>query len=324
MSKAKRAIALSTLCVATVVWAVPAIGTAHQLLRRKAGYSSAAPTSSSASVAVAPIRLRDDEDHGLLAKGWINGAGPFVFAIDTGAGASLISRRVVDEARLQVTKSRTSLVGGLSTAPISSDQEARLNGLALGNPGNQVPGRVVAAVVANLPRAIDGVLDPTEVFSPFGYSVDLPNRELRVFDAATARLSLNQQPPEGAVVRWVRQGGSHRPFVKLGDGSLALIDTGSAFGLALNESQVVSQQSSHRQDRARTSQDLGGGRVQSRRISPQTVNIGALVLNGVPTDVLSGVAPGTPIILGRRALFPFRITFDPGARLISFEPIERD
>jgi hypothetical protein len=40
--------------------------------------------------------------------------------------------------------------------------------------------------------------------------------------------------------------------------------------------------------------------------------------------VLSGVAPGTPIILGRRALFPFRITFDPVARLIAFEPAERN
>jgi hypothetical protein len=71
-------------------------------------------------------------------------------------------------------------------------------------------------------------------------------------------------------------------------------------------------------------QDLGGGRVQSRRIAPQTVNIGALVLNGVPTDVLTGVAPGTPIILGRRALFPFSITFDPVANLIAFEPAKRD
>lgn len=124
-------------------------------------------------------------------------------------------------------------------------------------------------------------------------------------------------------MRWVRESGSHRPFVKLGDGSLALVDTGSAFGLALNENQVVSR-SSHRDDNARTSHDLGGGRVQSRRISPQTVNIGALVLNGVPTDVLTGVAPGTPIILGRRALFPFKITFDPASRLIAFEPTERD
>ena len=77
-------------------------------------------------------------------------------------------------------------------------------------------------------------------------------------------------------------------------------------------------------DDPRVNQDLGGGRVQSRRISPQTVNIGALILNGVPTDVLTGPARGTPIILGRRALFPVRITFDPVARLIAFEPTERD
>jgi Aspartyl protease len=315
VSKVKLAIALSTL-VATVVWAVPAIGTAQRLLR-------GTPASSASSVD--PISLRDDREHGLLAKAWINGAGPFVFAIDTGAGASIVNRRVVAEARLQVTKARTPLVGGLSTSPISSDQEARINGLALGNPGNRVPGQVVAAVVPNLPRAIDGILDPTEVFSAYGFSVDLPNRELRVLDASSQRLSMNQQPRDGAVVPWVRERGSHRPFVKLGDGSLALVDTGSGFGLALNERQVVSRGPvAPRSDDSRINQDLGGGRVQSRRISPQTVNIGALVLNGVPTDVLSGVAPGTPIILGRRALFPFRITFDPVARLIAFEPVEQD
>ena len=311
MSKAKLAIALSTL-VATVVWAVPAIGTAQRLFR------------STSTSSMAPIPLRDEE-RGLLARGWINGAGPFVFAIDTGAGASIINRRVVTEARLHVMKARTPLVGGLSTSPISSDQEARIDGLALGKPGNRVPASVVSAVVTNLPGGIDGILDPTEVFSPLGYTVDLPRRELRVFDPSAQGLSVNQQPRDGAVVRWVRDGGSHRPFVKLSDGSVALIDTGSGFGLALNESQVVSRRAADaKRSDSRLNQDLGGGRVQSRRISPQTVNIGALVLNGVPTDVLSGVAPGTPIILGRRALFPFRVTFDPVARLIAFEPAERD
>jgi hypothetical protein len=80
VSKAKVAIALSTLCVAIVAWAVPIRGTAHQFLQR----DSTSPV----------IRLRDDREHGLLVNGWINGAGPFVFVVDTGAGASLISRRV--------------------------------------------------------------------------------------------------------------------------------------------------------------------------------------------------------------------------------------
>lgn len=315
MSKTKLAIALSTLSVAIVAWAVPIEGIAHQLVQRPE------TTRVAASMPVAPIRLRDERDRGLLASGWINGVGPFVFAIDTGAGVSLISRNVVERAGLSAVKSRRPLVGGLSTSPISSNQEAQISGLALGTRDNKVPGNVSAAVVANLPGSIDGVLDPADVFKPFGYSVDLPNRDLRVFDTTTQRLRITDVPRGGAVVRWVKEAGSDRPFVRLGDRSLALLDTGSGFGLALTEARVVSG-SNHRRTEDRI-HDLGGGMVQSREISPQTVNIGALVLNGVPTDVLTGVAPGTPIILGRRALFPFKITFDPASKLIAFEPTIR-
>jgi hypothetical protein len=314
VSRAKLAIALSTLSVvAIVVWAVPILGIAHQHVRRP-------ETTRSANVA--PISLRDEREGGLLARGWINGAGPFTFAIDTGAGVSLISPRVAGEARLGVTKSSRPLVGGLSTSPISSNQETQIAELSLGFRENRISGSFRAAVVTNLPGSIDGILDPTEVFSPFGYSVDLPNRELRVFNTTAPRLRTSDVPPGGTVVRWVREAGSHRPFVRLDDGRLALLDTGSGFGLALNEGRVATG-ANHRRDE-NTIHDLGGGRVQSRRVEPQTVSIGALVLRGVPTDVLTGVAPGTPIILGRRALFPFRITFDPAAKLIAIEPTERD
>ncbi|HEV8429748.1 MAG TPA: retropepsin-like aspartic protease [Pyrinomonadaceae bacterium] len=308
MSKAKLAIALSTLSVAIVAWAVPIKGIAHQHVEPLR-----------AADVVAPIRLRDQRDRGLIAQGWINGSGPFVFVIDTGAGVSLINRSVVDRARLSVAKSRRSLVGGFSTSPISSDQESRISGIALGRPGNNVPGSFTAAVVSNLPGAIDGVLDPTDVFSPYGYSVDLPNQELRVFDTTAYRLRMTDVPRDGAVVRWVRESGSNRPFVTLSDGRLALLDTGSALGLALNQSGRPSNHG-RRED---TTHDLGGGSFQSRRIAPQTVSIGALVLNRVPTDMLTGVAPGTPIILGRGALFPFKITFDPASKLIAFEPTEK-
>ena len=298
MSKAKLAIALSTLGIALVAWAVPIRGIAHQRVQRLRGAD-----------VVAPIRLKDERERGLLAQGWINGAGPFVFVIDTGAGVSLVSRNVVAQSRLAVSRSRRTLVGGLSTSPIASNEETRVSGLALGDRDNNVPGSFSAAVVANLPGSIDGILDPTEVFRPYGYSVDIPNRELRVFDR---RLSVADVPKDGAVVRWV---GNDRPFVRLSDGRLALIDTGSTLGFALNEPGRAAG-SNH------ITHDLGGGSIQSRRVAPQTVSIGALVLNKVPTDVLTGVAPGTPIILGRGALFPFMITFDPSSRLIAFEPTE--
>lgn len=301
MSKAKLAIALSTLSVAIVAWAVPIKGIAHQRVEPLR-----------AADVVAPIRLRDERGRGLLAQGWINGAGPFTFVIDTGAGVSLISRDVVGQARLSVARSRRSLVGGFSTSPISSNEESRVSGLALGRTGNSVPGSFTAAVVGSLPGGIDGVLDPTDVFRPYGYSVDLPNNELRVFDTAAYRLRVTDVPKDGAVVRWVREAGSDRPFVRLSDGRLALLDTGSALGLAVNQG--------GRSPGSKITHDLGGGSFESRRIDPQTVSIGALVLNRVPTDLLTGVAPGTPIILGRGALFPFKITFDPASRLIAFEP----
>jgi hypothetical protein len=304
VSKAKLAIALSTLSVAIVAWAVPIKGIAHQRVEPLR-----------AADIVAPIRLRDERGRGLLAQGWINGAGPFVFVIDTGAGVSLINRNVVERGRLSVVKSRRSLVGGFSTSPISSDQESRVSSLALGRAGNNVPGSFTAAVVSTLPGGIDGVLDPTDVFRPYGYSVDLPKNELRVFDTAAYRLNVGDVPKDGAVVRWVREAGSDRPFVRLTDGRLALLDTGSALGLAVNQS--------GRPTGAKITHDLGGGSFESRRIEPQTVSIGALVLNRVPTDLLTGVAPGTPIILGRGALFPFKITFDPASKLIAFEPTER-
>src|ERR1044072_5445982 len=298
VSKAKLAIALSTLILAAVAWAVPITGIAHQRIQQ-----------SRAADIMMPVRLKDERERGLLAQGWINGAGPFVFVIDTGAGVSLVSRNVAAQARLAVTKSRRTLVGGLSTSPIASNEETRIAGLALGQRGNNVRGSFTAAVVVNLPGSIDGILDPTDVFRPYGYSVDIPNRELRVLDP---RLRLTDVPKDGAVVRWE---GNDRPFVRLSDGRLALIDTGSTLGFALNEPGRVAG-SNH-------INDLGGGSIQTRRVAPQTVNIGTLVLNKVPTDMLTGVAPGTPIILGRGALFPFKITFDPASKLIAFEPTEK-
>jgi hypothetical protein len=64
--------------------------------------------------------------------------------------------------------------------------------------------------------------------------------------------------------------------------------------------------------------DIGGGTVFSRRVSPSTISIGELVLRGIPTDILFQVEDDAPVILGRDALYPFKISFDPRKRLIEF------
>lgn len=298
--KAKIAVALSILIAVVVIWAVPLAGTAHSRVSPQAG--------SSLSVGFKATRER-----GLLVDLWVSDSGPFVFALDTGAGVSIISRRVSSAAGLPITKSRQPLVGGLSTSSISSDEETTLRNISFGKA--RLTASVKAAVVNNLPSGIDGILDPIDV-SPYGYSVDLPNETLEIFDSSRARLSQSNIPRDGAVVRWVKGDNSGRPFVKLGDGRLAVIDTGSNFGLAVSDGVIAGNHG--RQGRA--VQDLGGGSVRSTRVAPTTVSIGSLELRSVPTDVLSGVASSTPVIIGRAALYPFRITFDPVARLIAIEP----
>lgn len=305
MSKSRLAVALGIFTLINIVWAVSLSGTAHRRVLNS--ISAVQPVNGS----IAPIRFREDR-RGLLVEAWINNSGPYTVALDTGAGTSIITSAVVQRARLQVQRSKVPLRGGLSSTPIQSNREAPFNALAIGFESNRITTTVMAAVVETLPDSIDGILDPTQIFGSLPYSVDFQKQELRILEpkflSSTKTLS-----GEGAVVRWVSESGGHRPFVRLADGRLALIDTGSAFGLA------VSEQRSLKGPNARVIRDLGGGSVQVREVAAQTVAIGSLVLRNIPTELLINSAPGTPVILGRRALNPFRVTFDKSSNLIAIE-----
>src|SRR5215210_7586654 len=50
----------------------------------------------------ADVYFRESDGRGLLVKTWVNGAGPFTFAVDTGAGATVLSPRVAGAARVEV------------------------------------------------------------------------------------------------------------------------------------------------------------------------------------------------------------------------------
>ena len=272
----------------------------------------------------APARFREVEGRGLLVRAWVNGSGAYTFAIDTGAGATIISRRVAAEARVGMLAGRAINLSGLSGAGGAAGREARLESLAVGEPGNYVPARGLFIVADSLPPDLDGVLDPTESFWPLGYTLDLPNGELIAFDPRVTPLRA-AAPPGGATVSWLNEAGSRRPFVRLDSGQRALIDTGSGLGLALSGQAAQSLGLISGAGRAREGglRDLGRGRVDARRVEPATVRIGALVLRRVPTDLLTGAAADAPVLLGRDALSPFRIAFDPLNRLIRFTPSRR-
>ncbi len=167
------------------------------------------------------------------------------------------------------------------------------------------------------------MLDPSELFGTLGFRVDIPAGQLSFFDPRTQPLRVADAPREGAVVPWLTEGGTRRPFVMLAEGRRALIDTGSGFGLAVDEAAaralgILQTEGRHRQG----TRDLAGGEVHARRVRAATVSVGPLVLRGVPTDLLVRAEKGAPVILGRDALRPFRISFDPVNRLIMLDPRE--
>jgi hypothetical protein len=314
MKRAKAAVLSGVLvALAASSGAVPKTGAAS-LAVRNLSYSQRKETPRLPD----PVRLREVKGRGLLTQAWINGRGPFNVAIDTGAGLTIVSQNVAASAGLRNVSGR-STVAGLSGKETLMTQ-AVIDGVALGNPDNVLPGKLQIAVTPNLPSGIDCILDPTDAYAPLGYTIDFYLKEIAAFDSRSSGLNVRQQPADGAVVPWVRDNESNRPFVRLSDGRLALIDSGSEFGLALSRSSPDDRGDSRR---ARH-RDVGGGQIHALRVEPTTVAIGALVLRGVPTDILSGIEKDAPTILGRDALYPFRISFDPTRRLIEIVPSLHD
>ncbi|MFL6228848.1 MAG: aspartyl protease family protein [Pyrinomonadaceae bacterium] len=267
------------------------------------------------------VRFREVTGRGLVVMTWINGEGPFDFAIDTGAGSTILSARVAGAARVSTNGNRTVALSGLSGGHGASAREASLTSVALGTPNNYLPGRGSVVVADTLPPDLDGVLDPSELFYPLGYSIDFRAGLLRAFDPRTEPLQGSAVPADGDIVPWLTDGTTRRPFVLLEGGRRALLDTGSGLGLGITPEAAAALGVAGFRGRERGGvRDLGSGRVEARRIEPATVRVGALVLRGVPTDLLNGASVSAPIILGRDALRPFELTFDPLSRLIRFAP----
>lgn len=259
------------------------------------------------------IPFREDE-RGLITRVWVNGAGPFLFAIDTGAGMTVVSPRVAAEAGLAVGRevSIAGLSGRLSVAHESGRAE-----LAAGDSGNRLPAAPTLTISGGLPARVDGLLDPAVALWPLGFELSLADGTLRAFDPVSSPIRRGAVPEGGAVTTWLMRGESRRPFVALGSGRRALIDTGSRFGLAVGVDAARSFGIEDAgMDRGVIAADIGGGAVTVRRSKVARVMLGGMLLENVPADVLTGAEPGTPILLGRDLLRPFVIAFDPRSRLI--------
>jgi Aspartyl protease len=309
------------IALVAALWAASLVEAAHFGTARKEGRrltSSREVSGSSVNESRVPdsVSFREVKGRGLLVQAWLNGTGPYTFAIDTGAGVTLISERTAADARVPHGGDTISL-GGISGATKRVNSGGIIRTLALGDPENLLPPDRKVLVAQNLPPDIDGILDPTEAYFPLGYSIDMPHRQMEAFNPKVSPLSARMPPPDGTIVHWAGGSRDRRPFVRLGDGRLALLDTGSGFGLA------VSQESRQEVRTNAGVRDISGRPVASKRGEPSTVSIGSLTLRSVPTDILFGVEAHSPILLGRDALYPFKIIFDPVNRLIAIQPADR-
>lgn len=317
------------LALASMMWAASFEGAAHSRQREIKQTRRAAAQldgrrafeGKDESALPASVHFREVEGRGLLVAVWINGVGDYTFALDTGAGATILSERVAREARVPLNGNQAR-ISGLSGAGAATGREAVLRSLAIGDHENFLPSKSPVIITGALPQGIDGVLDPTEGYWPLGYIIDMPNNQISAFDPRVNPVRAGDAPPDGAVAPWLMDGRTRRPFVMLDLGRRALLDTGSGFGLAVNEtvaraSGIMTSEGGRQRGGVR---DLGGGQIAARRIAPITVRIGTLTLRRIPTDLVSGVESGAPILLGRDALQPFHLTFDPLNRLIRLAP----
>ncbi len=327
------AIGAILLALMPSMWAASSIGAARlrEHMDNHGGGTGSFPFNGSAAsvgrdglrtVLPGVVRFQEDADRGLLVRAWVNGVGEYTFAVDTGAGSTILSEHVARAARVSLSEKRAT-IGGLSGTGLISGREAHLRSLAIGDRDNFLSSNSPVIVTNRLPPGVDGVLDPTESYWPLGYSIDMPNGEISAFDPRLNPLSYDDAPVGGTVVPWLTDPGSRRPFVMLDLGRRALLDTGSGFGLAISEkvaraSRIIVDGGRDRDD----VRDLTGGRVTARRIAPITVHIGSLVLRRIPTDLVLGASNEAPILLGRDALQPFHLTFDPVNRLIRIAPQE--
>jgi hypothetical protein len=300
---------------ASSTWAARLAGAAHLSGRQN-------QTAATQARLPRAVRFREEEGRGLLVRAWVNGHGPYTFAIDTGAGGSLLSRRVAVEAKVRETGGRPVWIGGLSGAGAVAGHNAIVSSLALGDEQNVIQSGGQFVIAESLAPGVDGVLDPSEAYGSLGFEIDMPRGQLTAFDPRETPLRLNENlPPDGTIVQWLTDGQSRRPFVMLEGGRRALLDTGSGFGLAVTVDAARALGILPGEGRQRGDvRDLAGGSITAHRIPASTVRVGSLVLRGIPTDLLAQARAGSPVLLGRDALRPFRLTFDPVHRLIRIVP----
>src|SRR2546421_7304309 len=84
-----------------------------------------------------PVTFREVYGRGLLVDAWINSVGPFTFAVDTGAGVTLMSHRAASAAGVSIHGGPGPSIAGLSGVVVSANAGS-VHNIAIGDRENQL------------------------------------------------------------------------------------------------------------------------------------------------------------------------------------------
>lgn len=213
----------------------------------------------------------------------INGRGPYPLLMDSGAGSTLLDRRVIEETGAR--KKVDSLAIGEFKAFEFGFREHDMELLS-----------------AALGRRIDGILGHP-VFNPLLLTYDFPGRELSIEVGSLDSTEAVRLRP-----------GVDRPYVRANVDSLAfwvLIDTGSSRGIVLDDLERFP---------LAVPPTLTGGRVRVNGLfRVETARLASdVLLGGLVLDNPFAARSASIHILGQQILHRFSLTFDHPSGLVRF------
>lgn len=243
----------------------------------------------------------------------IEGEGPFLFLLDTGAGTTIVDQRLAARFPSAVSPvSNSFLLAGADRVPYG----AVLGIERLGIGGAEF--KSLSAVVFDLETIsaaigcqLDGILG-FPLFRNCLLTLDYRLREVRIEEG--------RLPPADGRRIFACEGDGRRPAIPVQVGGKfvhAVIDTGFRGYMRLPESAISMEEEDLWMGRSTTIAGLA-----IKRYAPLA---GPLQLGGfrlhLPVQAIAGIEEGAPLI-GTRILRRFRLTFDQQSRRIRLDPLD--
>ena len=260
--------------------------------------------SPSQGLAAEVIPFQSFEQGGIGVPVFVNGAGPFIFLMDTGATHSSVSGRVVSKGRLElVAKTTVTTPAGDELRAVVHVPHLRIGSIA----AHGLLPSVVEHDALDASGSIDGIIGQ-DVLADLRYTIDYKRREIRWLDDEVLH-------DRRAAISLIRIGGRFLLELPFGNTVIRLVPDSGSGGLVLFDQAAGTART---MSRGRSTQvELWAGRLRQpvEAITLRELTIGPHRLKDVPAYLLVQKAATMVAGDGLLPLHLFQtVTFDGPAR----------